>query len=179
MTPRQLLRRTLVVLWVGLVSLPAATPAGAASEAEIKAAMVFNFTKFIEWTGPKGDAKAPLVIGVAGDDPIYEALESLVRDRTGGRSVQLRRLDQPVDADTCHLLYLGRGVKKRLPDFLAGARRGVVTVGDADGFTKAGGTIGFLVADNKLRFEVNLTAATPAGITISSRLLRLATGVRQ
>ena len=167
------------MLWAGLVSLPAATPGGVASEAEIKAAMVVNFTKFIEWTGSKGDVKAPLVIGVAGDDPIYEALESLVRDRTGGRTVQLRRFEQPADGDTCHLLYLGRGVKKRLPDFLAGARKGVVTVGDADGFTRAGGTIGFLVAGNKLRFEVNLTAAAPAGITISSRLLRLATEVRQ
>jgi YfiR/HmsC-like len=163
----------------GWFILTAATPGGAATETEIKAAMLFNFTKFIEWSGPKGDAKTPIVVGVAGDAATQEALEGLVRERAGGRPVMLRHVEQPADVELCHLLYLGKGVKKRLPDFLAAPRRGVVTVGDGESFAKAGGTIGFIVVDNKLRFEVNLPAANAAGVTISSRLLRLATGVRQ
>lgn len=173
-------RNILFALWLaGWSVLAGATPGGAATEAEIKAAMLFNFTKFIEWSGPKGDPKTPIIVGVAGDDATQEALEGLVRERAGGRPVMLRRIEQPSDVELCHLLYLGKGVKKRLPDFLAAPRRGVVAVGDGDSFTKAGGTIGFIVVDNKLRFEVNLPAANAAGATISSRLLRLATGVRQ
>jgi hypothetical protein len=77
------------------------------------------------------------------------------------------------------VIFVGRGVKKQQADYLALARRGVVTVGDGLGFAASGGVIGFLVADNKLRFEVNLAPVSQTGVTISSRLLRLATEVRQ
>ena len=172
-------RAILFAVTLSLTGLPAETQGSAASEPEIKAAMIHNFTKFAEWNGPKADLKTAIVIGVHADDPVFEALENLVRERGGGRAVQLRRIEQPSGAEACHVLYLGRGAKKRVPDFVAAARKGVLTVGDGADFVKAGGMIGFIIADNKLRFEVNLTAATPAGITISSRLLRLATAVRQ
>lgn len=150
----------------------------AVSEAEIKAAMVFNFTKFIEWSGSKGDPKTDLVIGVAGDDELREALDGLARDRAAGRPVQIRQIYQPAGAEPCHLLFLGRRWRKRAGEFTPLARRGVLIVGDSEGFLEAGGAIGFSIVDNKLRFEVNLMASNLAGVTVSSRLLRLATGVR-
>jgi hypothetical protein len=178
-------RAFLALLGGSLFRAPAAAgpamaePGAAASEADLKAAMLFNFTKFMEWSGPKGDAKAPLVIGVAGDDPVRQALGELVRDRgaTGGgnRPLQLRRVDQGEEADGCHLL----GARKRQTELLNATKRGVVTIGDSAGFTKGGGTIGFIVVENKLRFEVNLASANQAGVTISSRLLRLASEVTQ
>lgn len=167
----------LFLLLLASASLPPArATSAAAGEAEIKAAMIFNFTKFIEW--PPARTDGPLVIGVAGDDGVREALEELAKGRPGGRAVQVRRVEQAAEAEPCHLLFIGRGAKKRSADLLAAARHGVATVGDADGFARSGGAIGFLVADNKLRFEISLAAAGQAGVTISSRLLRLATEVR-
>jgi len=161
-----------------LAPLPAAVPT--ASESDLKAAMIFNFTKFMEWSGARGDSKVPVTVGVAGDDAVWESLEELVRDRpAGGRAVVVKRVAAPAEAEACHVVFLGRGLKKRQPDFLALAKRGVVTVGDGDAFAAAGGVIGFLVDDNKLRFEVNLAPVSQTGVTISSRLLRLAKEVRQ
>ncbi len=152
-------------------------PGGVATEAEIKAAMVFNFTRFIEWSGSRGDSRLPVVVGVAGDDPIHDAIEELTRAQTGGRAVELRRIRQVADAEPCHLVFLGGRWKRRVAEFSGLVKRGLVTVGDGDGFLDSGGTIGFIVDGNKLRFAVNLSATNQAAVTVSSRLLRLATVV--
>ena len=46
-----------------------------------------------------------------------------------------------------------------------------------DGFAEAGGAIGLVKTDEKIRFEINLLAAKEAGVVISSRLLSLALAV--
>jgi hypothetical protein len=46
-------------------------------------------------------------------------------------------------------------------------------------FTARGGMIQFVMRDNKVRFEVNLTAAERAGINLSSELLKVAVGVHR
>jgi hypothetical protein len=55
----------------------------------------------------------------------------------------------------------------------------VLTVSDLPGFTGNGGMIQFMLRENKVRFEVNLTAAEKAGLTLSSQLLKVATDVRK
>jgi hypothetical protein len=47
-------------------------------------------------------------------------------------------------------------------------------VGDTKGFAKLGGMINFVLEDNRVRFEVNKTAAEQTGMKISSKLLSLA-----
>jgi hypothetical protein len=51
-------------------------------------------------------------------------------------------------------------------------------VGEAEGFADRSGMIRFRVVDNRLRLEINTTAAAGEGLTISSRLLSLADVVR-
>ena len=50
----------------------------------------------------------------------------------------------------------------------------VLTVGEADNFTRDGGIISFYAQGTKIRFEINKQVAENAGLRISSRLLRLA-----
>jgi hypothetical protein len=47
-------------------------------------------------------------------------------------------------------------------------------VGESINFAQGGGMIGFLLEDNKVRFEINLEAAERAKLKISARLLALA-----
>ncbi|MCJ7729928.1 MAG: YfiR family protein, partial [Sedimentisphaerales bacterium] len=51
---------------------------------------------------------------------------------------------------------------------------GVLTVGDTSGFIESGGVINFMLEENKIRFDINLTAAEKTGLKIRSQLLRLA-----
>src|SRR5438309_2102873 len=48
-------------------------------EYEVKAAHVFNFTKFFEW--PKNDSVTSMTICVFGNDPFRTSLEDVVRDK--------------------------------------------------------------------------------------------------
>jgi hypothetical protein len=51
----------------------------------------------------------------------------------------------------------------------------ILTVGESSDFAKQGGMIGFCMDDNnKVRFDINVDAASRARLKISSRLLLLA-----
>ena len=50
----------------------------------------------------------------------------------------------------------------------------MLTVGESEHFVQDGGMIGFLLEENKIRFEINLEAAEHAKLKLSSRLLALA-----
>ena len=52
--------------------------------------------------------------------------------------------------------------------------RPILTVGVEEGFAQQGGVVQFAVDRNKLRLVVNLRSARANGITISSKVLRLA-----
>ena len=68
----------------------------------------------------------------------------------------------------------------RIDELLAGLRhKPVLTVSDADDFTKQGGIIQLRLVDRKIRFEINVDAAERAGLNISSKLLSLATRFRR
>ena len=54
---------------------------------------------------------------------------------------------------------------------------GILTVGETSDMLESGGVVNFLVEKNKVRFEINLTAARDEKLTIRSQLLRLATKV--
>jgi hypothetical protein len=58
-------------------------------------------------------------------------------------------------------------------------KSGVLTVSDIPDFTNSGGMIQFVLLENKVRFQVNLTAAETAGLTLSSQLLKVATSVKR
>jgi hypothetical protein len=55
----------------------------------------------------------------------------------------------------------------------------VLVVADSPGALRQGAALNMAVASSRVTFEVNLRAARAAGLTLSSRLLRLATEVIQ
>src|ERR1700694_4849502 len=74
----------LSLLWAAPSNAGAADGSAAAPgrECEIKAAFLYNFTKFVDWPAQTfANADAPIVIGVLGDSPCVQALERLVKDR--------------------------------------------------------------------------------------------------
>ena len=79
------------LLLLALLALPAR--AEVSPEYKLKAAFLFNFTKFVDWPPTAfADATSPVVIGVLGDDPFDGALEDVIRGRTAnGHSLTIRR----------------------------------------------------------------------------------------
>ncbi len=154
---------------------------GSADEYEIKAAMLLNLTRFVEWPGPKlGDHSAPFVIGIVGHDPFGRDLDKLLGGKTvSGHPIVIQRLSSTQHLESCHLLFVSRGERKKLEEATpALAKASVLTVGDGDKFAASGSVVGLVVRDNRVQIEVNLTAAQRHGLVISSRLLRLVTVVK-
>jgi hypothetical protein len=176
---RRIFRRAAAMVLVAVAWMAGAGAAAANDlEAEVKAAMLYNFTRFVEWPASAWkDPRAPMVVGVLGSDPFGQVLEDTLRDKTygGGRPIVVRRLKSIAEIDGCQVLFVSRSEKKRLAEVLhAPQAAGVLTVSDIEDFTRSGGVIGFQTVDHKVRFGVNLGTASKAGLTISSKLLRLA-----
>lgn len=155
---------------------PAATAAQTASGADIKAAFLLNFAKFVEW--PAGDAGAgpAFVIGVIGDDAVADALRDLNRGKSvAGRPVVARRVTGKDALADLHMLFVGVSEAARLPEVLRRANGGgVLTVSDLEHFCELGGTIQFRSENDRVRFDINLDQAERAGLVIGSKLLALA-----
>lgn len=150
-----------------------------AGEYEVKAAMLFNFSKFVEWPAAKLDRSPRFVVGVLGQDPMGQDLDRVLRDKSvAGKPVVVRRFERAEGTEACHILFVSAAESKKLPEIAASLEKGaVLTVGDSERFARSGGAVGFVIQDNRVRFEVNLSAAKRAGLTVSSKLLRLATVV--
>ncbi len=164
----------------GLALSAAARAEVAASEYAVKAAFLFNFTKFVDWP-PRAftDERSPLKICVLGQDPFGKALRSFMDEEVGGRRLQLLRVDALNNPAACHVLFVCRSERDRLPQILAAVRGApVLTVSDTPGFLDDGGMINFVLEGSKVRFEIDQEAAEQAGIKISSKLLALARHVK-
>jgi hypothetical protein len=145
------------------------------TEYQLKAVFLFNFAQFIEWppaTFP--DPKAPLVIGVLGDDPFGASLDETVRDEMiGQRKLVVERYRRVEEITRCHILFISQSEAGRLKPILAQLRgRNTLTVCDTPGYALRGVMIRFVTDKNKIRLRINLEAAKAAGLVISSKLLR-------
>ena len=172
-------------VYLGLCAAVCAVIGGAAEtgadeslslEYEVKAAFLFNFTKFVEWP-PKvfPDANAPFIIGVLGEDPFGDALEKTLSGQVvKGRRVEIRRSRRPEELQNCHILFISQSEGEAIAGILDSLKgKSILTISDAEAFAGSGGIIGFIKQENKIRFEINTEAAAKAHLEISSKLLAL------
>jgi hypothetical protein len=149
----------------------------ATGEYEVKAAFLFHFAQFVEWP-PEAftEADSPLTYCTVGEDAFRGALDESVKGkRIGNRLLRVRHLGEREPIDGCQVLFIAAAHKARQTDELVTARgRPVLTVGETDQFVQDGGIIGFLLAEKKVRFEINLESAEKSGLKISAKLLALA-----
>jgi hypothetical protein len=148
-------------------------------EFEVKAAFLSSFAQFTKWpSGKFSDAGAPFVIGILGDNPFGGSLEGIIQGRAvSGRRVVIRRGRKADDMRGCQIVYVARSERGRLGEIIASLKgNAILTVGETEQFTRQGGVIGFKMEGDKVRFDINASAAQRAGLQISSRLLKLANG---
>ena len=161
-------RCALLCLLLGIV------PGASAEDAyQIKAAFIFNFTKFITWPEAMEREGGDMRLCLFNENPFGNYIYQL-----DGRKVRnfYLRIVQPRDADeldSCHILYLSTG-KQSAPTLERLAQLPVLTIADYEGFAVNGGGIELLSEDNRIRFDVNLQRIKGSGLDISSKLLSLA-----
>jgi hypothetical protein len=148
------------------------------TESKLKAAFLFNFVKFVEWPPESFAAtNSPIAIGILGENPFGGDLAAIVRDKTiNNRPIIIRTMPSLAEATNCHVLFIGASENGRIPEIISKlGTASILTVGDFNHFTEAGGMINFVRENNKIRFQINEAAAKNARLKISSKLLSLAT----
>ena len=161
-----------------VVSRFSAVPsAQTATDVAVKAAFIYNFTKFTEWPAlPPG---GPIVACIVGDDSVATALIETVGAQTiSGHTLEVL---QPEESRwrVCHVLFIAEVEARRSAGGLGGLKAlPVLTVSDSKGFSRSTGIIELYVENERMRFAINVDAAERSGLHLSSRLLQLARVVR-
>jgi hypothetical protein len=172
------LRAVLTALLVGVITPTALTGADEVTASALKAALLYNFAKFVEW--PALPAGGPMIFCIIGNDAIAAVLVRTVRGQSiGGHALEVRPSQDSGAWRACNLLFIGDADTSRSAGASDAVKsQPVLTVSDGNGFAKAGGIIELYVEGGRMRFAINVDAAERSGLRISSRLLGLAKVIR-
>jgi hypothetical protein len=166
-----------IMLIASVTALSAHAASSDIREHQLKAAAVYNIVAFTEWPATAfASTDAPLVIGVFGRGPVAALLDyHLANETWQGRRITLRQITSAADARSCHVLYVSPSQLAAWQNFAGqSARLPLLTVSDADNFASQGGIAQLAIERNELRLIVNVGVARACGLTISSKVLRLA-----
>ena len=172
----------ILVLTLAIAVAVAHRPAGAQpTEAAVKAAFIPKFARYVSWPAAVAPGpREPFHLCVVGRDPFGSMLDQAARNEAvAGHGLAVRRLASTEGAAGCHIAFVqGQSAPETARLLLALRGHPVLTITDS----RAGpqrGMIHFTVASGRIRFFIDEAAAADRGLSISSRLLALALGVRQ
>ena len=179
MSRRRSISRLAAGAALGLSALAYGMQVGAQSpdgEAQIKAAFVYNFLKFVEW--PPHVFERPndsLVVAIVGGGAMAEATTRfLAAKQVGERPVAVRPIKWDKPLTGVHAVVVTETDGKRVRRVLETAALGtILTIGEGADFASTGGVIALVIEDRKVRFDVDIDAATANGVKVSSKLLAL------
>lgn len=148
-----------------------------APEYKIKAAFLFQFSRFVEWpAGAFASSDAPLVICVLGTNPFGSALNEIAAgELVYTHPLVVRHHEALEDLGACHIVFVSgdkEDIARRALQRLSG--KSVLTVSDSTDFTRRGGVIGLVTVNGKVTLQVNRSSADAAQLRISAKLLRVA-----
>ena len=166
-----------LLLAAGMLIAAGQALAQATPEYRAKAGFLYNFIAFTEWPAKVG---SPLTLCVYGADPFGDELNALQGKSVNGRSLAIRSVGNPDQVKGCQVVFVAGSAIDSLPRILDALQgEPVLTVADSAGALDSGVGINMLVRQSKIAFEVNLAATRRASLNLSSKLLRLASEVRQ
>jgi hypothetical protein len=150
-----------------------APPAAQAEpEYQVKAAIIYNIARFVEWPG---GGRPTVVLCILGADPFGPAIDGLAGHPVGQGQLEVRRVTRAADLRSCQMLFVSGSEADHLKADLAEvAHTPVLTIGDTAGFAQAGVIVNLYLDQNRVRFEINIDAAQRSRLAISSQLLKLA-----
>jgi hypothetical protein len=175
-------RLRVLICLVPALAAPMAGFAQAANDVElqVKAAFVYQFTRYVEWPVTALTPGAPFSVCVVAQSRVRQAIEQvLAGERVEGRSIRLVVPATPEAARSCQLLYIEAKSMAEGETMLGAVHRSpVLTISDASEFVPNGGHIQLVRDGTRVRFDVNQTSARESGLTFRSQLLRVARGIR-
>lgn len=143
-------------------------------EARVKTAYIYNFCKYVTW--PDSADEDPIDICILGQDPLVEQLAMLEQKQVQSRNIVVKSFSSCSAAQCCEVLFISVTEKEDLAAITQSLKGlPILTISDIKGFAQKGGMIELVKQENKIRFIINKQRLDDAKLTMSSRLLKLAT----
>ncbi len=174
------LRHTFAALLAGLLLSPLATgQTSGLSDQQLRNAYVLNFIRYVDWPDRAfAGNDAGIVLCTSGGDAGASPLAGIGGKQVRGRTITLRSITGAEEARGCNVLFVREPEARRFVGTLRALQHlPVLTISEADAFIDAGGMIGLVHLDDRLQFEINLTAIQQAQLKANLQLLRLARNV--
>lgn len=142
----------------------------------VMAVYMFNFTKFLEWTGSDQEY---FNITVLGKSKITEPLRKIAeKENVSGKKIIVGEIKDIGQLKKCNMLFISTDDEDLVLAIIKKtAENKLLTVSNAKGFAEKGVCINFIMTEEKMKFEINRRAIEKTGIVVNSRLLSLAVKV--
>lgn len=175
-TGRKLALPVMLVALLSCASAFSVADDSQSTEYRVKAAFLYNFSRFVTWPENTLQENGVFNLCVLGSDPFRELLDPLSGKSTHKSLLNIKRLATLDQGHACQIIFISQTGSRDLKHIMSVLKQqAVLTVSDMEDFTAHGGIIQFKLVDNKVRFNINIDNASHAGLTISSKLLSLAT----
>ena len=142
----------------------------AQDEYQAKAFFIYNFTRLIEWPT---DNKTEFVIGVVGNSPITEHLEKITSGKNvASQKIVIKHFKTTEEIADCNIIYVSNNFSSKIgaiQDILKSNH--TLIVGEKNGLTNEGAAINFVLNNNRLSFQINVTNAQKYGLKVSKSLV--------
>ncbi len=143
--------------------------------AKVKAAFLYNFTKYFEW--PDKMKSGNFIIQIIGTNTnLNQELNKMASSKQVGNQKLEIKTSTSIDASTQpHIIFLLSESSDMLKEINSKYKgKGSLVVTEKNGLAKAGSAINFVVMDNKQKFEYNKNNAVKAGLKTGDGLNSLA-----
>lgn len=164
---------TLIIFLALTASIPAFSQI---EQYDIKAVLISKIAKYIDWPPETQSKSEYFTIGVIGENPFGEALELAFENREiKNKKVVVKYFRDVERFNHCDVVFISSSGKDSLDKILPRLRgKSILTIGDTKGFGEKGVLINFYIRNNKIRFELNESAAKAEGFRIDYRLRNIA-----
>jgi hypothetical protein len=145
-------------------------------EQTIKAGLVYNFLKYTTWPDNSfSDKKGRLFVCLFGGEPLAGGLSQLEGQTAQQSIISVAHIEDINEAAGCNLLFVNRNSERKLPELFSFLRgKHVLTVSDMEDFVSQGGMVEMTTQNKRITLYINKGAMDRSGLTIQSRLLKLA-----
>ncbi len=142
----------------------------------MKAAFIYNFTKFIAWpVHASAHDPGQLTLCIPPQALVREAFASIEGKNVQEKRLVLKPLTSADDAHACHILFIHVVRAEEIVQVISPIQNmPIVIIGEQENIRPYGGMIHFLVIEDEIWFMINAEAVKQAGLTMSSTLLQLA-----
>ena len=169
---------TIRALMVGLVILITAMPStlfASATTDEIKAAYLYNLTKFISLNKNPGRNYTICLVGGITNSSYYYDLNG---KRVNGNTIKVTSVSDS-QVRSCQMVYTQTRSSSKIQALAnLSTQAGFILVGDGSNFVNEGGMVGLIKQGNNIKFGLNKRQFQQANLKVSAKLYKLAIFVK-